>query len=422
VSALDDLIVWDDTKVAGPARERVEDALRPAAVAAVLARATGSVHDRAEARLVVRHYLGGPLEERLHAARREAASPWDGRVDAALAAEDDPDRRRTIAAAFGARLARFEGLAGERNAARNEAARRVGAPDARALLLRLRDPEALAAADEVERGFVTPTDAVVEDAVQAWARRERLLDGRVLSADVPRMAWLIDRAPLLQDVAAAPIVRRMAGDLRLAGTPDATRCRGPKGVVDALEALGRSLHATFLKEARGGRALALADPAYEIAAGSLFRGLAATRSGLAGAGLPDDDLLLHAIRVEKLIETRRAWGELQAPSSREGREALARRTGGRPFSPQEGESADLDPGPGDAALTGRTFAALLEERLRTRFGNAWFARADAGTYLRDLWAAEVEETPRRMAEALALGTMDSAPLIESCTPTKGLLS
>ena len=419
MSALDDLIVWDESKAAGPARERVEDALRPEAVAAVLERANGSIRERAEARLVVRHYLRGPLDDRLRAERREAASPWNGRVDASLAAEDDPERRRTIADEFAARLRRLERLAEERDGARDEAARRAGVPDARALLARLRDPDAVLGADEVERGFVEPTDAAVEDAVRSWARREGLRDGIVVAADVPRMAWLAGFSSWLPEVAAGPVVRRIASDLRLAGAPPADGPRGAKGVVDALDALGRSLHATFLEEARGTHAPALADPAFGLAAGALFRGLVATRPGLRAAGLPEDDLLLEALRLERLIETRRAWGELREPFDRSGRHQMARRTGGRPFSPQEAEGADFDPGTGDAALTGRIFAALVEERLKTRFGHAWFARHDAGTYLRDLWAAEVEETPRRMAEALALGTMDSAPLIESCMPTKG---
>ncbi|HEX4825482.1 MAG TPA: hypothetical protein VFV19_14360 [Candidatus Polarisedimenticolaceae bacterium] len=410
MSALDDLILWNETKAAGPARERVEDALRPSAVAAAVARAAGSPEERAEARLAVHHYLKGPLEERLRAAR-----PHPG-VDAALAAEEDPVLRRAIAFEHASRLGRLEGLVSERDAARDEAARLAGAEDARTLVLALRDPEAVAGADEAERGFVAPTDAAVEEAVHAWALREGL--DEVTAADAPRMAFLADRSRRAPDVPAGPFVRRVADDLKLRGAV-AGGGSGPTAIALALDALGRSLHATFLREARGPRAVALADPAFEVAAGSLFRGLLATAAGLRAAGLPDDPAVLQALRVEKLVETRRAWGELRSAARPAERRVLGRRTGGRPLSPEEAETADLDLGPGDASLTGRMFAALLEERLRTRFGNGWFARSEAGTYLRDLWAAEVEATPRRMAEALALGTMDSAPLIESCSPTKG---
>ena len=55
---------------------------------------------------------------------------------------------------------------------------------------------------------------------------------------------------------------------------------------------------------------------------------------------------------------------------------------------------------------------LLEERLRSRWGRAWFADRGAGRWLAEVWDAEALEGPEIVADSWGLGRMDAAPLIE----------
>jgi hypothetical protein len=112
--------------------------------------------------------------------------------------------------------------------------------------------------------------------------------------------------------------------------------------------------------------------------------------------------------LEDLIDARRAFavGASAPPESL--------RFAGRPRSP-----AERPPEDGWGYLRGAMLAALLEERLMSRFGRAWFDAPAAGTYLQELWASGPDGTPESVASSWGLGTMDSSPLLESFRLRKG---
>jgi hypothetical protein len=470
VSTLDDLIAWgemlatQDVRRAFPgaaipeqtidaaARERASDALRPGEVITLVERVRAedaSDEARAALRIVTPLYLAAAapaLEETCRTHRASALASWAGNVDAALAAEPDRQERRTIARQFLTALDRLESLDADRSGARDEAARRLGLGDAHALWVASRDPARAEATAEIERGFVVPTDDAVVTSVRQSARRSAIPDEPIAPYDVPRLAWFPEHRKLLAAGRLRGVLRGLAGPLRFReedGGPkldDAGALAvstafdgifrpalvvlgtwgGPKGLLETLDAFGRAARATFVAATRGAPALGRSDPAFAFAAGALFRGIGGTSAGLRAAELPGDDGFVEAIRLEKLIDTRRAWGAAAAEgASPSSRDAIARRAGARPLSLAEGDAAAREDGDPSSRLTGLIFATLLEERLLTRFGRAWFCRPDAGTYVRDVWAADCDESPRRMARALSLGTMDSAPLIEACLPMKG---
>lgn len=423
MTKLEDLVAWaEDFDADGPVRERALESLRPASIAALLAageRSRGAL--RVAAPLYLRR-AASDLERTYRARRAEALAPWQGDVDAALAAEPDPAERHAIAGRFRDATERLMKLREERDAARDEGARRAGARDARALRLAGREPEAAGAADEVERGFVGPTDDALASAVRERARGAGLGGGPITPEDVPRMSWLPDRRELLGPSGVRGVLRDLAAGLGLDAEPrPASTWGGPRALRDALSAFGPAARARFVGVTRGRAARATCDPAFTFAAEALFSGILASRSGLRASGLPDDEALLSEIRLEKLIEARQAWAVLASEDAPDRRAALLLRAGGRPLAPGEKDGLDHDERDPAARLAGISFAILLEERLRTRFGHAWFTRPEAGAYLRDLWAAEPDATPRVMAGDLALGTMDSAPLLEACQP-KGRVS
>jgi len=458
VTTLDDVVKWGEAlaveamhgtfpALAPPmppadasSHERATDAIRPDAVAALFRSG-----DARALRIVAPRYLEAAapaLDAAYRAARREAHAPWAGSIDAALAAEPHPGKRREVASAFASAVARGDRLLHERSSARDEAARRAGAASAAVLLAAGRDPGAAALVPEVERGFVVPTDDAAAAAMRDRARAVGLTVDPIAAEDTPILAWMPERRSLLPPAALRRTLDDLAASLGVpsprfmpAGPHPATivfdeiappalvvtgSWGGPRGLLDALEAFGRASRATFIGSVRGSRARVSSDPAFGFAAGFLFRGIVATAAGLGAADLPDDEALLSEIRLERVIDARRAWGRAAAEGTdRARRAAIALRAGTRRPGPgEEDEDAhdELDP---VARLAGVSFALLLEERLLTRFGRAWFSRREAGSFLRDLWAAEPDDSPRGMAHNLALGTMDSAPLIEACRPPKG---
>lgn len=195
---------------------------------------------------------------------------------------------------------------------------------------------------------------------------------------------------------------------------------GTRGLADAFEAFGRATRATFLNRVRGVTACALADPAFACAAGMLFRRIASTPSGLRFAAAPESADLVAELRLEETIAARLAWANLAARGASSSMwEPLQRRAAARPVAPGEGEAADRDATHPATRLRGIMFAVMLEERLLSRFGRAWFTARDAGAMLRDLWAAEPDENVVSMAASLGLGTMDSSPLLEAYRLGKG---
>jgi len=437
-------------------RDHVTDALRVENLRALVASAANPTDAPAAAaarmalRICIPAYLDAQapdLEERCRAQRRSASALWAGDVDAALAQEADPARRRALDADFRDacdRLARGES---ERLAARDEGARRIGASDARSLRRCARAPGAPEAADEVERGFIAPLDDAVARAVQ---ERWRALRGRVPDApercDVPVMSRLTDRRPLFPARHVNGVLRRLGAALRL--DPDAGGCRietlapapantevhesiapraiivvgswgGPAGLADALDAFGRAARATFLMAVRGPDAPWRVDPAYAMSAATLFRRIAESPMGPLFASNPNDEAR-GELRLETLIAARRAWDALRAENDAPEAARLASlRAGGRPLAPGEAEVAERDEEDAWGRLRGLIFGLLVEERLLSRFGWAWFTLPEAGSLLRELWASEPDGDAGSMASALGLGTMDSAPLLEAFRLGKG---
>lgn len=58
------------------------------------------------------------------------------------------------------------------------------------------------------------------------------------------------------------------------------------------------------------------------------------------------------------------------------------------------------------------FAAQLQKVLATRFGAAWWTRADAGTFLRGLWANGTALTPGELLVSVGEPGLDPGPLLE----------
>lgn len=431
--------------------ERVSDALRPAAIAEARQRAaSGAASERARLRLIAGAYLATAapeLDEEWASLRSRLLAPWRGEVDAALAAEDDPAVRGAIASRFSEAIDRLAPLEAERGGARDEAARRAGAADAATLARAGRDPEAEVFREEIEKGFIAPLDEYVAVAAQDRWRRAGIAPASARDEDVPRLSWFPVRRELLPPAALMSFVRRLGAGLGL--DPDARGVQivaverpaaatlleesiaprpvlvpgtwgGARGLLDAFEATGRGIRIAFLREVRGASAAALADPAYAEASGALFRQLAASIDGARSAGLPGDETLIDDLRLERTIEARSAWASLasEGRATSDGRRLFAR-AAGRPPAPGAAEAAAHDGRDADARLRGEALAVLLGERLMTRFGRAWFTLREAGAFLKDFWTAEPDESPRAMAAALGLGTMDSSPLLEAHRPRKG---
>jgi hypothetical protein len=440
-------------------RERVQDALRPEALRALVAttgadsKTAAAASARVALSICVPAYLEAQapeLELRCRTRRRIELAPWGGDVDAALASEPEPRERRAIEDRFKVAADRLAVGESERLAARDEGARRLGPPDARGLRRVAREPGAVAAVSELERGFIAPLDDAVARAVrERWRGRPGGALNAQDSCDVPVMSWLPDRRRLCPAAGIAAILRRLGATLRFDPDTDGFRLEavnpapagttvwelaapravvvlgtwgGPIGLADAFEAFGRAARATFLSSTRGPSSLWRVDPAYATAAGTLFRRIADSAAGPLFASNPAADAR-DELRLEALIAARRTWGTLAADdrSPSEAR-AVSLRAGGRVLAPGEAERSERDESDPWARLCGLMFGVLVEERLLSRFGRTWFSLPRAGSFLRDLWASETEGGARSMATAMGLGTMDSAPLFEAFRLGKGRAS
>jgi hypothetical protein len=411
--------------------ERAQDALRPDHVRQAISSETPS----SAARVLVPAYVdaaGSVLDRAARLRRAEALLPWNGDVDAALAGEPDDTRRADIEAAFRRALEGSAATEAERDAARDEAAHAIGCADELDARRRIHVPLTPAQAEELERGFVAPLDDVVAAHGFDLGRDDGggVGGGTMRPCDVPRLVWQPDRVDIASSGAAVRWVRGTATTLRL--DPDAGGMRlehiapapprprvweeiapraivvagswgGPWGLALTLEAAGRAMHATFVRTVRGAHAWACADPAYGWAAAWLFRRIAASVAGPL-ARLDPEGRMRGRLAFEDLVTLRRAL--VEAP-----------RAGARPLS--TGESASRSTGDESSRVRGAILATLIEERLLSRYGRAWFDEPAAGHYLRDLWAAEPDGDPASMAAAWGLGTMDSSPLIEAFRLRKG---
>lgn len=359
------------------------------------------------------------------AARRERApAPPEG-WEAATAFEPDPDARR----AHHRRWSRLEDSLlrprDERRRARERASRAAGFDGTAALASAVARVDLAALAVSVERGAIEPLDAAV-----ARAARDRGAAGDPSVS--PALARLVAYDAIVPPREIPPLLRAVAGGLGLAaslpelvpsGAPPAfaraVLVPGSKGIVvsgtrggagglrAALHAFGRGLRAGFLAGIADAERIASADPVFDAAAGALFR---------RARWFPSPEGLAQARSFEDAVAPRLAWARLAAALD-EGVDPAraAERATGRPAYPDIASRAD-DPYAAAVALRGEILALALEERLRTRWGNAWLEHAGAGRFLGEVWEAGLQATPEAVAEDACAGTMAPDPILEACRP------
>jgi len=89
------------------------------------------------------------------------------------------------------------------------------------------------------------------------------------------------------------------------------------------------------------------------------------------------------------------------------------RASGGPATPAHRERVrDGDPAAA-ASLRGAILGLLLEERLLTRFGRAWFASTRARGWLTTMWEAEPDHTAEELAAAGELGAFEPTPVLDA---------
>ena len=430
---------------ASVATERLQDALRAEPVRTVLERAR--LAGRARLRWLVIPYLD--LSAR--PADREARVRWSrcadrdgGFAQHALSAAS-PSERESVRRRWTRAVDELDDCLEQRLLDAERAAVRAGASDVPELLRGPRessDGELLG--KRAERVWIAPSDdRVLREARDRLARAER----RLGPLDEGLADTILARLADCNDVGPEPggwrgIVRRIGSGLgfdpdgrgpRLdaglvsgwdvpvwALAPERPRLalgesvRGPGGGRAALAALGSALRATWIRARHGDQALLGIDPACRSAAQTLFARLVGCERFADWAGVPRRDSWIADVRFEQEIEVRRWWArggawlaEAGAPAGESWRRATGR------ADPPDARllAARWDVDPLDR-LRGSSYAVLLEERLRSRWGRAWFADRGAGRWLAEVWDAEALEGPEIVADSWGLGRMDAAPLIE----------
>jgi len=203
------------------------------------------------------------------------------------------------------------------------------------------------------------------------------------------------------------------------------RAEGPGALRAALAAFGRAARACFVNDVAGPAGLVGADPAFEAAAGVLFRRLVLSPAFRSRFGPAADEGLDADLRLEEALAPRAAWTYLElarrrrsneaSPVDGEARRAL-RRALGRPAAVDELRDVLATDPRGAAGLRGTVLALLLEERLMSRWGRGWFLEPRAGTFLREVWEAETGQTAESVADGLDLGTIEPTPILDGCRP------
>jgi hypothetical protein len=160
------------------------------------------------------------------------------------------------------------------------------------------------------------------------------------------------------------------------------------------------------------------DPAFEEAAARLFARLLLSAPFRVWAGLREEANVVAALRLEEARVPRRGWALLRSEgcgaSACEVREALERASGSAvpPGAEAQGKLETW----GASVVRGAILAALLEERLMTRHGRAWFLTREGGRMLHEIWEAEPDETADSVAQVLSLGRMTMDVLVEAFRP------
>ena len=74
--------------------------------------------------------------------------------------------------------------------------------------------------------------------------------------------------------------------------------------------------------------------------------------------------------------------------------------------------ADVDPGFYSSYLRAWAFESLLRGFLREEFGRAWFTRAEAGAFLRELWSEGQRPTADELIDEVMGATLDLEAVAE----------
>ncbi len=451
----------------GPASPGREALLDPAALAAVEAARQGTEGPARRADDLLRAFLLGERlaqataapTRALAAARAAATIAWDKRQEpvrraaALLAAEPEAPRRKALADAHAAAVARLAPLAAARDAALAQAAGPLGFDGTLALAGALRG----ASADELAalaEATLARTDGTWRALLDALARRELSIPAeRVRERDLPRLlrtgadVRAFPAARLLPDAEAT--LAGLGLDLAAGGrvTVDAIPRPGriarplcvpvePPGQVRlavppvaGLDAARALLHEVGVAQAaarttaQGVEARRLGSPALAGAWGRLLAAVAGDPAWLAARGLDPEAARREArlAAARRLHEARRAAALVLAEVARARAPAtaaaawaaLAPRALGHPLDPREAPPWKLEPDPLlEAADTLRAalLAAQVEARLGAGAGGPWWSRAASGAWLAAAWAPGGLSTPEEVAREAGGAGLDPAAL------------
>jgi hypothetical protein len=434
-------------------RDRLRSSLVRDAAAAALGAPPGPAGERAREpiRLLLAPFLDfrtRDAEREFLRIRRELDEP-EGGFAAAIRGEEGFAARAALQRRWERADAQLERARRERFAAREDAAREVGAQDLPQLLGGAHPvPGAVVVAD-VERVAIAPRDSLL--ASRARERGGRFRHDRAGPPDgweAPLLAGLaehrrvLDERAIVRTVAAVgsalgldpngrgPSIRRSRAAESDAESLESAPVRpavilsgwgGPAGLAAALGAFGRAARAAMHRESGRGMAVSAADPALGFAAEHLFRRLILSSRFGSWAGLEPDDDRSASVRFEETVALRIAWAlaDLALRRARGAEERVfetLERAAGRPASLDlVARTWEADPG-GASALRGASLAVLVEERLRTRWGNLWFLERGSRIFLREMTEAESAGTAECMATDLELGTMDASLLADGYRP------
>lgn len=376
-----------------------------------------------------------------------------------LAAEPDPDRRLAIQRAAIPVLRQVGEVVTEQRRRLDEAARLLGHESglAATAALRGRDP---AGVEALARAILETTDPLYEEVFGTVARRElgvELSDLR--RADLPRLFAGAGFATFFPAEDPQGPVRSTLGSLGFDAErlpiriveaepiprPLAFPVAPPQDVRLALPSGGRDWAATFHEMGAALRAVHLAEAPFELAQlgdeataeafAVLFENLTADPVWLrAHTRLTGAEASAHAAAAatRRLHAVRLAAGRLAFQVERQNSrcapddsgcaaseaEAIYRRVMGRTLGFALGEAdgpwgwVDRDEWLyGVETLEAWILAAVLEEHLVERHGEAWWRSEEAGRELVALWAASVGKSPAEVAEGLGEGrALDPAAL------------
>jgi hypothetical protein len=382
------------------------------------------------------------IDDELAARRARRDVPASG-FEAALALAADPAERDALHERWLALERDLEPAHEARRAMREDLAQRAGAQSVADLLGAAHPRAPLELVAPFERIVVEPLDEAVGRASRRLWRAYGRGSSPPAAADAPRVEQRIANGGEIGRDAIVGAMRRLAarsefpgavgvdhGSATAAGPGAVWRlardgrawvgigaCPGEPTLRAALGARGAATRAAFVASARGSVAARFADPAYAAAAETLYGRLALSATFRDWAGLrPLRES--SALGLHESVATRLGWVYLQtvlahdeATSPAFGR-SVERASGG-PVTPAHRDRVrDVDPAAA-ASLRGAILGLLLEERLLTRFGRAWFDSTRARGWLSTMWEAEPDHAAEELAAAAELGSFEPTPVLDA---------